>query len=327
MYISTDYNKSLPEQAKQALDQVYQSLIDHYEAEIKTLKARADDVIPKINNNIENCSQFGNYKNPENREKRDGYYLYGDYVKSVEEIEKECLLELDIGHNKIEEVHKSNLPALENNKLVYTKIKALMQSIGVPDSYQERDYSSRSYKPKYKTVYGYGVDLGKIKLSDGYETALDKEKRLRKELIEYVNKRKDKELKEKREKEATELKQKKFIQLGVMAVKYGLAENISGEDLLNEILAKDKYLNLGHYLMMNRNDWSDAYNYAEIGLRNFVVETEEDKKIYEEINSYIINWQGDGRVFRDAGYGYDYLFKKVNQDLYKDYVKIYELIQ
>jgi len=107
-----------------------------------------------------------------------------------------------------------------------------------------------------------------------------------------------------------------------MASKYGLKEENTKEELLDKILEKDKYLRLGHYLILNRNDWNDGPNFAENGLYSFSVETEEDKLIYAEISSLIDNWGGDGRCFRDCHWSYDHLFTKVDTDLYKDFEKV-----
>jgi hypothetical protein len=97
---------------------------------------------------------------------------------------------------------------------------------------------------------------------------------------------------------------------------------MSSEWLIREnILKKDKYLALAYYLEKNRNDWNDGCRYAEIGLCMFTVETEEDQKIFDNIQEFIDDWDmdGDGRCFRDCEYNYNVLYGMVkDESLLKD---------
>jgi hypothetical protein len=64
-------------------------------------------------------------------------------------------------------------------------------------------------------------------------------------------------------------------------------------------------------------------------LRGFNVETDLDRKIYDNILSYISDWQGDGRVFRDCEYNYSVLYGIVSENdsqLYKDFKVVIENI-
>jgi hypothetical protein len=92
------------------------------------------------------------------------------------------------------------------------------------------------------------------------------------------------------------------------------------EDVLFELIKKDKYLRLGDYLLMNRNDWSEGPRYARVGLIDFSIQNAQDQLIHNEIQTLINNWSGDGRCFRDSQYSYDYMFSLVEDDeLLKDY--------
>jgi len=79
---------------------------------------------------------------------------------------------------------------------------------------------------------------------------------------------------------------------------------------------------------LNRSDWSDGHAYADIGINGFLIETERDREIFTNIRDCMYaNWDGDGRVFRDATWGYDALFGIVmseNQELYENYDKLKE---
>ena len=76
------------------------------------------------------------------------------------------------------------------------------------------------------------------------------------------------------------------------------------EVLLEKLLSINKYLTLAYWLYRNRCDWTDGPDYAEVGLNSFKVENVRDQAIYDDIQSYITNWDGDGRIFRDCDYNY-----------------------
>lgn len=88
--------------------------------------------------------------------------------------------------------------------------------------------------------------------------------------------------------------------------------------LLNDM---NKYLHLAHWLNRNREDWSDGYSYAEVGINNFKVENEQDREILDSLLALIDeNWDGDGRVFRDTKWNYDALYSLVPEDLRSDFM-------
>jgi hypothetical protein len=66
-------------------------------------------------------------------------------------------------------------------------------------------------------------------------------------------------------------------------------------------------------------DWNEGPHYAECGIRGFKAESDEDNKIVSNINGYIQDWDGDGRIFRDCEWNYDRIFGKVDEKLLSDY--------
>lgn len=95
-------------------------------------------------------------------------------------------------------------------------------------------------------------------------------------------------------------------------------------DIIDNLIDRNKYLYLAHYLYKNRCDWNDGPHYAECGLRGFSVESPSDQEIYDKVNHHVYNWDGDGRVFNQY---YSVLFgivREQNEDLYNDYLKIKE---
>jgi hypothetical protein len=128
-------------------------------------------------------------------------------------------------------------------------------------------------------------------------------------------------------KEAAEAKikeeKRKEVVLVHLRVKYGADPEDSAKDVLyDHVLPKNKYLRLYHYLLANRGDWSEGYDYAEQGIDGFSIETEEDRRIYDAIRDVIDNSDGfvDGRVFRDMELGYGHIFGLVKDEtLMADY--------
>ena len=308
------------DQARNIINQSIDSIISNYEKQIAELKARADDSIPVIKDDIEQCSKITGdlYCDISSYENRDTYY---SSKRSPDEVFKYVSDLLDGKVKLVEELHAKNIPSIENNKIVRDKLEKLLKSIGIPDSIRERDYKSRARFPKYISVpAGYKKDIVNIVVSDGYEGTLNDIQRKREQLKTWVDAKKLVVQKEKEENEKKELEVKRIRQFGIVASRYGLTENDSERDLLDVILEKDKYLRLGHYLLKNREDWNDGYSYAENGLNGFIVESDEDGLIAADIQDCIDNWDFDGRIFRDCVYNYDHCFSLVkDEQLYKDY--------
>lgn len=94
-----------------------------------------------------------------------------------------------------------------------------------------------------------------------------------------------------------------------LCLKYGLDPVTTLEgDLRELILGKNKYLRLAYYLEKNRGDWNDGPSFAECGLNGFSIDTPDDQLIYDDINGYIVDWDGDGRVFRDCTWNYSRIY-------------------
>jgi hypothetical protein len=109
-----------------------------------------------------------------------------------------------------------------------------------------------------------------------------------------------------------------------LCLKYGFdpVKTPQGE-LQDLLLGKNKYLRLAYYLERNRGDWSEGSDFAEMGLDGFSIETGDDRKIYEDINGHITNWDGDGRVFRDCTWNYSRIYAEfVPAELLADFQSV-----
>lgn len=296
---------------------------------LELAEKRANDTFPSIqklndiknapitNVGISNAFTFSNY--------------YSSYNKmtSVEQINKkleEYKLMLEANIAAIEEAHKTNLAAIENNKLVKEKVAFVMGQIGIPTTYSKTYYkTNRSRTPTTETVRaGWFDDLQRIAVSDGYEAKISAAKQafesLKKKAAQEIDElRKQEQVKEKEEKAKKEVLAKARLQ-----VKYGLTEDSDWDEVLEALDKKDKYFMLARAMNDVRNDWNDGFGRVEWALGKFVVETEEDKEIEADIQSCLDYEEDDGRIFRDTTYNYSVLYAKVDEDLMKDYETLKE---
>lgn len=232
----------------------------------------------------------------------------------LDNYEKDC--EAVIAQNKEIQVY---------NQAIAAKVNNIMKELGVPDTYYTKEYKSpRSTKAtEVKHSAGYLGDLQRL-LGTPPQPSVNVASK-RKELQAEYDKRIRGIQEAQRKLAQEEAKRKAEQDLMLLRAKY--TPDDSGSDkyaVLNAIISKNKYLYLAHHLEVNRNDWSDGYDYAERGLDGFTIETLEDEEIYKEIRSLIDDSDYvDGRVFRDCNYSYSHLYGLVEDaQLLKDHQKI-----
>jgi MFS superfamily sulfate permease-like transporter len=297
---------------------------------LELAEKRANDTFPSIqklndiknapitNVGISNAFTFSNY--------------YSSYNKmtSVEQINKkleEYKLMLEANITAIEETHKTNLAAIENNKLVKEKVAFVMGQIGMPTTYSKTYYkTNRSRTPTTETVRaGWFDDLQRIAVSDGYEAKISAAKQafesLKKKAAQEIEElRKQEQIKEKEEKAKKEVLAKSRLQ-----VKYGLTEDSDWDEVLEALDKKDKYFMLARAMNDVRNDWNEGFGRVQYAISNFATETPEDEEIYGEIHTLAYESEDiDGRCFRDCEYNYSVLYAKVDEDLMKDWETLKE---
>lgn len=228
------------------------------------------------------------------------------------------------------EVHQANLEIIAHNKTVVSKITALMQAVGIPNTYSESYFkSSRSIRKTTDTKKaGYLADIDRnIKTSQ--ESIPSKESMMYGVNDKYRiihDKIRLEETKAEREKQA----QEELHKVALLRAKYTPEDaSSSGWAIREAILSKDKYLHLAYWLERNRGDWNDGYDYAETGLNGFTVEDGNvvDQEIERCIQECIDSAEDgvDGRIFRDCEYNYGVLYGMVkDQTLLDDLQKVRE---
>lgn len=296
---------------------------------LELAEKRANDTFPSIQklNDIKNApitnvgiSNAFTYNN---------YYSSYNKMTTVDQIDKkleEYKVMLEQNIQAIEETHKTNLAAIENNKLVKEKVAFVMGQIGMPSTYSKSYYkSNRSRNMTTETVRaGWYDDVARIAVSDGYEAKISAAK----QAFESLKKKAEEEKRLIREQEQTKEKEEKakkeVLAKARLQVKYNLTEDSDWDEVLEALDKKDKYFMLARAMNDVRNDWNDGFGRVEWAISRFDVQTEEDKEIEAEINQILESEEEDGRIFRDCAYNYSELYVKANPEILQDYETLKE---
>jgi hypothetical protein len=267
-------------------------------------------------------------------------YSYKDSVIKLfshGDLEKKYLVAntaITVARENIEEVKKSNLIIIENNKKIQAHIRQMFKMYGIPETVSYVDPKSRARYPKSITkAAGWVDDLTKnVPTTDSYNytvTSLQAYEKLINDVYKQVKNERVK-LEEDRIKIEASIKAEanKTVFLIDMIKKYDLPSDTKADQFLKFLLQKNKYLRLAFWLERNRGDWNEGPTYALHGLDQFSIESNLDQEIYNDICAHIKDWEGDGRVFRDTEWSYGALYAMVNKDspeMYKDYCQYNEL--
>lgn len=224
-------------------------------------------------------------------------------------------------------IHEENIQKRETNKRIQFALESLFKRIGIPLRYYG-PVSKRSKREDWIT-YGWFKELMQLIPVNYQDNRLEQLIKKHKELIDKWYKEELQRIEEKKvamEKEKQE--KERTRQLVLLLTKYGLDLQCDWEDLLQEIIRKNKYLRLAYYLEENRNDWTCGYEYAEEGLSTFEVENDFDQKIYDEVSNLIETTSEfpDGRFFRDTYNALYSLVEEQDKELYEDYWAVRSMI-
>lgn len=292
-------------------------------------KSKADETVPKIMK-VEQCNgvEFHSSK----LDFKDGWGSRKEptTVDAWNTSLERFYAEVDQKVEEIKRVHAGNQSAIANNSAITAKVTLIMKELGIPGTYQERDYTSRARMPKYNTrSAGYLEDLRRnVILTDGFDAAIRSAATAKQQAKDYHAKKVAGLAQKEREEAAFKAKKQADAVLVHMRVKYKCDVEAEVYEILNAILEKDKYLHLAHWMHENRLDWNDGPDSARTGLNGFSIETEEDQKIHDAVYSRIDDWEGDGRVFRDMDYNYGVIYGMVKDaELMADYQRIAEIYQ
>lgn len=260
-------------------------------------------------------------KAPDLKRERHGWN-YGDEYLPKEQAEPA----LQNWYSLCTAIRDLNQEVEAHNSVIFDKAVEFMLSLGLKKTENYRK-TSRSVKwSSRQSAWLTSIEQQKG-CGGGWSQVDSSHKRLAKGIEEREETKRKAEKQKERERQAAIAERQENLKIALLAQKY-VPENAAeceNEEILDAILGRDKYLCLGHWLMKNRGDWNDGPSYAEVGLSEFRIETALDQEIHDEINSHIIDWDGDGRVFRDCEHNYDSLFARCDSELLSDYNQFCEM--
>lgn len=233
------------------------------------------------------------------------------------------LLEI-IKKNSIEN-HEHNIKATEHNKKYKDNLVKLMKNLGFVD-YRYQEYGTKRNTKSYKTNAFW---LNEIEKHYPSEYKIDLEEKYNNIILECEEafKKYDYKIKQEKVEKEKQNKQRELKKMfSILCSKYDLNYDVDCDCVLNTIINNDKYLYCAHYLLENRNDWNDGYDYAKQSLTKLDSNNSTDILIINEIQSIIDSGDIDGRHFRDCKWNYDVLFGMADKDIIKDYNIAKELV-
>lgn len=314
------------------------AITDAVEKQLSNMQAKADEVFPKVQQLVKFPSKY-DYKvdNIATIEHSEHWWDYkgcwgaATPLTSLDGLTKRkdaLLVKVDEWTAACAIVEAQNKSAIDNNLVIHNKVKQIMTQLGIPDHYYEKDTKSRARYPKnIERRAGYIDDLSRnvpITQWSSYKSdAQTLKQRIEESYLVAYKKLFDEQNKADKEK----AKKDNEAKVAYYKVKYKCDPVADIRSVLDEILLKDKYLRLAHWLQKNREDWSDGYDYAEIGIDGFAYESDLDSDIIECINEILAKEDIDGRYFRDCEYNYNVLFGMADETLLKDYEEVKKLVE
>lgn len=259
------------------------------------------------------------------------YTRWGGNIVALDRVEAQARQAIAIARAEVARVEALNKPNIEANSMLVTQIKDFMSRLGFNETYTTYEFpSNRSRTRKeYRHQAGYLSDIQRL-LPHSNTTSVahqinDYENRLK----DFLRFEREKEQKEKTESDAKVMAS--IVNDKAEIVQYLIRKGINVIELLNQaesgrksmviydvlrelrdqVLSQDKYLRLAYAMECCRNDFSEGPDVVQSALDCFEVETDDDQQAYMAIRDRIYGWEGDGRVFRDMNYGYDYMYGEV----------------
>jgi hypothetical protein len=241
-------------------------------------------------------SSWGNYENTPERALAEAARVYEESSRLVQSNQAICAENKRIVDRLIQEITNAGIPRTEKKS---TTVRGKTKTESVATAWTMMHYLVTTVDSWPQMEYLYKEFVGKC---TKWREEIDKAGR---------------------DEEAAKVQAKAKIEAEVkriaLSVKYGV-DPIDGntDDIREAILSKDKYIRLAYYLYKNRQDWNEGTSYAATGMNGFTVETATDELIVADIQPRIDDWDGDGRTFRDAEWGYDAIFALAPPELVAD---------
>ena len=218
---------------------------------------------------------------------------------------------------KSQAAHARNVPALEINKRIREYVKGVMKIVGIPEGWTDYEFKtsrSKNRTPVNKTA-GFMADLVRFApVSDDFADAERFYKQATNNLATYraeTNRMK----REAEQKSAAEAQARKSsFELAEIVLRRKMSRDSDWDSVLNHLLDTNKYLRLAYAMEQTRGDWSEGFYRVESAHGAFVVETDLDREIDEDIAACLDSEETDGRIFRDTKWSYGALYALVTDE-------------
>lgn len=232
------------------------------------------------------------------------------------EVAAHALRELARAYEADKATHEANLPAIENNRMIVERVTALMDELGMPKRWSERDTKSRARYPKTITHdAGYLTDLRReVKTDDGWAQREQQHQQLLARYKEYEAQAATEDARaqaqREREQQAELERRRADMALATVLLRYGLPIESTWSDVLEDLRKRDQRLDLAVAMSQTRGDWSEGPYRVRNAVDRFSINTDEDKAIINDVIDGLTDFE-DGRVFRDCAWNYSRLFASV----------------
>lgn len=235
---------------------------------------------------------------------------------SIDQVAAKAMRELEAARTVDLATHERNAAAIANNAAVRAYVESVMDGIGMPRSWSQKDTKSRSRYPKsFSTPAGYLTDLVReCRTDDGFSSATSTYNMLLARYTEYAatataQAEKDRAAAERAAAEKL-AKRRADMELVTIIQRYGLPIDSEWSDVLEELRGRDQRLDLAVAMEDVRGDWNDGCGAVESALGRFTIRDNEDKNIANDVLGCTHDFE-DGRVFRDTTWSYSALYASV----------------
>lgn len=232
---------------------------------------------------------------------------------TIDQVAAKAMRELEAARAIDIAMHERNAPVLANNTAVRAHVEAIMDGIGMPRSWSQKDTKSRARYPKtFSTPAGYLSDLVReCKTDDGFTSATSTYNMLLTRYAEYsatatAQAEKDRAAAERAAAEKL-AKRRADMELVTIIQRYSLLIESEWRDVLDALRERDQRLDLAVAMEDVRGDWNDGCDAVESALGRFTIRDDEDKDIANDVLGCTRDFE-DGRVFRDTTWSYDALY-------------------
>ena len=242
----------------------------------------------------------------------------GDWFDPTLETEKKRHEETLIAMNAQLEIAKQNAVIWKANGELLSKVIDLVAAVGLV-----KTWSKTTYGRKIKTTTEDSPWYAALRASCPRPPHTESDDKV---WIDNLNQSfktysealaaKEKAAKAKIEAEEKQRKETAKIIKVAMQINYeGDMSAVTADELMDDLRARDKYLDLAAAMEETRGDWSDGFGRVKHALGRFKIEDDRDAAIVDDVSSCAYGEETDGRIFRDCDWNYGKIYELANDKI------------